>query len=159
MCGSGLVSIWLSENPNVYYSICVKRSNNVLGYGKTIYTIPRTQPVDNLLHSLMVIVLEVGCVKAGPLDGGWGSLSCEREHRIYIHMVLMGNMSIPFTTEPQSNRGEGKGGREGGRGGRGGSEGGRELRSGPSFPPALPHCLLYLLKLYNVFNDNVQSIR
>ena len=29
----------------------------------------------------------------------------------------------------------------------------------PSLTPALPHCLLYFLKLYNVFNDNVQSIR
>ena len=28
-----------------------------------------------------------------------------------------------------------------------------------SLPPALPHCLLHFLKLYNVFNDNVQSIR
>ena len=33
-------------------------------------------------------------------------------------------------------------------GGRGGGRGGRE-----------PHCLLYFLKLYKVFNDNVQSIR
>ena len=56
------------------------------------------------------------------------------------------------------------GGREGGVGGREGTEGGREGGRGPSeaklgFPPALPHCLLYFLKLYNVFNDNVQSIR
>ena len=29
----------------------------------------------------------------------------------------------------------------------------------PSLPRALPHFLLYFLKLYNVFNDNVQSIR
>ena len=47
-----------------------------------------------------------------------------------------------------------RGGREGGRGGRGPSE-----ARVPSLPPTLPHCLLYFLKLYNVFNDNVQSIR
>ena len=29
----------------------------------------------------------------------------------------------------------------------------------PSLPPALPHCLTDFLKLSNVFNDNVQSIR
>ena len=35
----------------------------------------------------------------------------------------------------------------------------RPSRSSGSLPPVLPHCLLYFLKLYNVFNDNVQSIR
>ena len=57
--------------------------------------------------------------------------------------------------------------REGGAGGRGGREardGGEGGREGPeqisgSLPPALPHCLLYFIKLYNVLNDNVQSIR
>ena len=59
-----------------------------------------------------------------------------------------------------------EGGREGGRGecGRGGREegdGGRKggARAKLGFSPALPHCLLYFLKLYNVFYDNVQSIR
>ena len=60
---------------------------------------------------------------------------------------------------------EARGGRKGGEGegreGEGGMEGGREggARAKLGFPPALPHCLLYFLKLYNVFNDNVQSIR
>ena len=40
-----------------------------------------------------------------------------------------------------------------------GSEGGARAKLGFPLPPALPHCLLYFLKLYNVFNDNVQSIR
>ena len=52
---------------------------------------------------------------------------------------------------------EGREGGEGGEGGRGG-RGPSEARV-PSLPPALPHCLLYFLKLYNVFNNNVKSIR
>ena len=45
----------------------------------------------------------------------------------------------------------------GGEGGEGGRKGGARAKLG--FPPALPHCLLYFLKLYIVFNDNVRSIR
>ena len=55
--------------------------------------------------------------------------------------------------------GGGEGGRKEGREGVGGREGGggsSEARV-PSLSPAPPHCLF--LKLYNVFNDNVQSIR
>ena len=52
----------------------------------------------------------------------------------------------------------GEGGREGGKEGREGERGPIEARV-PSLSPALPHCLLYFLKLHNVFNDNVQSIR
>ena len=52
-----------------------------------------------------------------------------------------------------AGRGGGGQGSDGGRGGRGPSK-----ARVPSLPPALPHCLLYFLKLYNIFNDNVQSI-
>ena len=52
--------------------------------------------------------------------------------------------------------GEGEGGRGRGREAREGGRGPSEARV-PSLPPALPHCLLYFLKLYYVFN--VQSIR
>ena len=58
----------------------------------------------------------------------------------------------------------GEGGRVGGRGGmegrerreggRVGREGGSRGRGGPS-ELGFPHCLLYFLKLYNEFNDNV----
>ena len=58
---------------------------------------------------------------------------------------------------PREGGREGGGEREGGEGGEGG-RGQSEARV-PSLPPALPHCLLYFLKRYNVFNDNVQSIR
>ena len=64
-------------------------------------------------------------------------------------------------------RREGERGREGWERGRGrdGGQGGARAKLGfpPSLPPSPhpshPHCLLYFLKLYNVFNDNVQSIR
>ena len=56
--------------------------------------------------------------------------------------------------------GEGRGGEGRGGEGRGGEGGGREEgRGGRRDGPVLPHCLLYFLKLCNVFNDNVQSIR
>ena len=63
---------------------------------------------------------------------------------------------------------EGRGGRVGGEGGKGregregwrGRKGWRGGREGPERSSgSLPHCLLYFLKLYNVGNDNVQSIR
>ena len=58
--------------------------------------------------------------------------------------------------EREGTGGEGTGGE--GRGGRERGRGPSEARV-PSLHPALPHCLLYFLKLYNVFNDNVESIR
>ena len=83
--------------------------------------------------------------------------------------VLLLTSRLPdFAREGGCDGGMGgrKGGREGGVWeGREGGGGWREEGRGPSearvfsFPPALPHCLLYFLKLYNVFYDNVQSIR
>ena len=97
----------------------------------------------------------------------------------YCIIVILAGYPASLGREGGWEAKEGEGGSEGrgargGRGGRngrggggewaareGGREGGRERpeRSSGSLPPALPHCLLYFLKLYNVFKDNVQSIR
>ena len=97
----------------------------------------------------------------------------------YLTTSLIGEFIKSLTGYPASLGTKGEEWRVGGVGGEG--EGGRGpsegqipslfARAPPSLfaraagplPPALPHCLLYFLKLYNVFislfNDNVQSIR